>query len=163
MKWGLMWQLGSISAFATLHGFVEWFHCTATSWWQVYCLEDFNCTGVCCRPLYLPDLSVKYKSAKQPFFVSSLARMIGKQWNQGCALAKPCGPWCITFCPGPCLENLSNHRSDMLGTPRFHRFTALALYQFFLEHSLENPWLPGIFPTFEESDQHQFSRNNINT
>ena len=58
--------------------------------------------------------------------------MIGEQWNQGSALSRAGGPWCITFYTG-CLENLSNHRSDMLGALDF---TGL---QQWLRVQFENP------------------------
>ena len=55
--------------------------------------------------------------------------MVNKVTDQGCALAEPDGPWCLTFA----LRRLDK---SFAGHPRFYSFRALAPLQFSLDHSL---------------------------
>ena len=59
-----------------------------------------------------------------------------QQGSQGCALAEPGGPWCLTFALGR-LGNLSFFIQIICWAyARFYIFSALGSLQFSLEHSL---------------------------
>ena len=57
---------------------------------------------------------------------------------QGCALAEPGSPWCLTFAVGR-LENLRISYKSYAEHPGFYRFRALGSLQFSLQHSLAYP------------------------
>ena len=59
----------------------------------------------------------------------------GAKFDQGCALAEPGGPWCLTFALGR-LEISDFSYKSYAGHPGFYSFRALGSLQFSLEHSL---------------------------
>ena len=62
-----------------------------------------------------------------------------ESWDQGTPELCSGSAWCLTFAFA-CLRNLSFCIESYAGHPRFHRFSVLGTFQFFLEHSF------GIYP-----------------